>query len=357
MSGTSADAIDVALVNIEGEAIQLIDFITQPNHYQATLATLNHQPSISLRQLAEFQVQIAQDFALAANTMIAKHQLDRKDIRAIGSHGQTLFHAPDIGMSIQAGHPAIIAKQSGITTAADFRIDDMALGGQGAPLAPAFHQALLRPTSPTLLINIGGIANISYLQPSKPPLGFDSGPGNGLMDELCQSEFNRPYDANGELAKQTAPDSAILEHLLTERYFQQPPPKSTGRETFNQVWLQKQLKAVIKTKITPLTLLSTLNQLTVDALANDIDKLDCPDQTVCYICGGGAYNLTLLERLQARLPQLRIQTTQQLGIDPNAIEAMMCAWLAHNRIHEIETPLAAITGAQKNTVLGGVWLA
>ena len=352
MSGTSADAIDVALVDITPTHIKLVDFISQPNHYQKQLSALNNQPTITLSALASLQVTIAQDFAQAAGAMLNKHALKPEAINAIGSHGQTLFHAPELGFSLQVGHPAIIAKKTGIPVAADFRIDDMALGGQGAPLAPAFHQALLQPQQPTLLINIGGIANISYLRPNQPPLGFDSGPGNGLMDELCQTQLACDYDHNGELAASQPPNLALVNQLMQHHYFQQMPPKSTGRETFNQAWLQPQLK----TDFSPLELLSSLNQFTVEVLAQDIEKLNCPDHTPCYICGGGAYNQTLLNRLQQRLPTIQVHSTAQLDLNPNAIEAMMCAWLAYNRVHNIETQLMAITGAQRNSVLGGLWL-
>lgn len=350
MSGTSADAIDVALVTIDNQSIRLIDFIDYPNEHQIDLCKLNSDAQISLKQLAKLHAHLANNFADAALAMLTKHGLEPEEITAIGSHGQTIFHAPELGMSLQIGHPAIIAKKTGIITAADFRVDDMALGGQGAPFAPAFHQAILNPKTPTLVINIGGIANVSYLQPKQPPLGFDSGPGNALMDELCQRNFNQAYDLAGQLAQQTPPDTSWLADLLSDPYFSQPSPKSTGREYFNQAWLSR-----YPTSRSALTQLSTLNQLTVESLASAIETLNSPAQTPCYICGGGAYNTTLLKRLQVRLHTHPIKTTEHLGINPDAIEAMMCAWLACNRITNLPTPLKSITGAGKNTVLGGLW--
>lgn len=351
MSGTSADAIDVALVQIESKTIHLIDFIDYPNPQKTALHKLNQQPQTSLKALTKLHAELSHTFADAAQSLIKKHRLTPNEILAIGSHGQTIYHAPEYGISLQIGHPAIIAKRTGIKTAGDFRIDNMAVGGQGAPLAPAFHHFLIQPQQPTLVINIGGIANISLLKQNQPPIGFDTGPGNGLMDELCQKHFNQPYDQNGQQAAQVKPNAAWLNQLLEDPFFKQAAPKSTGREYFNQAWLTRE-----PTTLSPLEQLSTLNQLTVETLAQAIEDIPVlPSPTPCYICGGGAYNTTLIQRLQARLPQLAIQTTEAIGIDPNAIEAMMMAWLAYNRINYLPTPLKAITGAYKDTLLGGLW--
>ena len=352
MSGTSADGIDAALVHIDTDHIQLLDFITFPSQLKNELITLNHQPQISLTKLAQLHAQVAEEFAQASLQIISQNGFEPAHIQAIGSHGQTLYHAPELGMSLQIGHPAIIAKRTGIQTAADFRPDDMALGGQGAPLAPAFHQQLFDQNNKThCVINIGGIANISLLRPDQAPLGFDTGPGNCLMDEVCQLHFDEDYDRAGQRAAQADVDPALLRHLLADPYFSQPAPKSTGRETFNQAWLLKHIQQPIE----PNQLISTLNQLTVETLAQALESLKLPANSLCTICGGGAYNLTLLNRLQTRLPGLVIQTSQQYNIDPNAIEAMMCAWLAYQRIEHLEINLTQITGAQRPAILGGLW--
>lgn len=352
MSGTSADGIDAALVSFSpGLVPKLIDFLTYPIDYQNELAALNKSNQISLDRFAQLQRQIGERFADATLALLNKSQVSPQDIQAIGSHGQTIYHAPQYGMSLQIGHPAIIAKRTGICTAADFRIDDMALEGQGAPLAPAFHRTLTQSEHTTCMINIGGISNISVLYADGRTLGFDTGPGNGLMDEICQQQFDQAYDTDGLIAAQAEPDAALLAKLLQDPYFSQAFPKSTGRETFNQAWLSGHLESKIEGK----TLISTLNQLTVETLAMHLEQLNLAAGTVCYICGGGAFNLTLLQRLNARLSDLKIESIQQLGFDPNAVEAMMCAWLAKQRLARQPIDYTQITGATRPSVLGAIW--
>lgn len=353
MSGTSADGIDAALVRLaNGHKIELIDFLTYPSELKPQLAKFNTDTQVSLAELAKLQVEIAHEFSLAALTLIKQNGYETANIHAIGSHGQTIYHAPELGMSLQIGHPAIIAKQTNIMTVADFRVDDMALGGEGAPLAPCFHQALFHNHSkPMCVVNIGGIANISYLNEDSEVIGFDTGPGNALMDEVCQQVFNLEYDENGNLAAQGKVNETLLSVLLNDPYFQQPTPKSTGRDKFNQTWLLKH----ISLDIDPIDLLATLNQLTVESIGAELLKLNLPNQTSCLICGGGAYNQTLLKALQSKLPNLTIQSTEQVGINPNAIEAMMCAWLAKQRLDHVEIDLTKITGASRPAILGGLW--
>lgn len=353
MSGTSADGIDAALVRLDNShKIELIDFLTYPSQLKPQLTQLNLDTQIRLSDLADLQVKIAREFSQAALTLIKQNGYEAANIHAIGSHGQTIFHAPELGMSLQIGHPAIIAKQTNITTVADFRVDDMALGGQGAPLAPSFHQALLHNHhKPVCVVNIGGIANISYIDMDNKVIGFDTGPGNALMDEICQQSFDLDYDQNGELAAQGQVNHTLLNTLLSDPYFQQPTPKSTGRDKFNQPWLLKHLPQNIE----PTDLLATLNELTVETIGAELMKLELPNQTACLICGGGAYNQTLLKGLQTKLPNLTIQSSEQLGFNPNAVEAMMCAWLAKQRLDHTEIDLTQITGASRPAVLGGLW--
>jgi anhydro-N-acetylmuramic acid kinase len=354
MSGTSADGIDAALVDFSQATPRLIDFLTHPINYQDQLNQINQTASVNLNDLSKLHRQIGEHFAHAAEALIQKTNLSASQILAIGSHGQTIFHAPHHGMSLQIGHPAIIAKQTGIMTAADFRIDDMALGGQGAPLAPAFHRALLNPKNTTCVINIGGISNLTILHQNGQVTGYDTGPGNALMDEICQQYFNQPYDRDGAIAAQVNTDQALLQTLLQHRYFEQTAPKSTGRETFNQTWLTQQING---RSIDPKHLISTLNQLTVETLAQSLETHQLSPGTECYICGGGALNQTLLHRLQKRLPNLNIHSIQQLGFDPNAIEAMMCAWLAKQRLENIPVDLTHTTGSSRPATLGGIWQA
>jgi anhydro-N-acetylmuramic acid kinase len=256
-------------------------------------------------------------------------------------------------MTLQVGHPAWIAKTTHIATVADFRVDDMALEGQGAPLAPAFHSFLFKKqlTDKLAVINLGGIANISLVDGDQTQ-GWDTGPANALMDEICRRHFACEYDANGELAAQGHVNPNLLQQLLQDPYFALPAPKSTGRDYFNERWLERQLQDCANT-LFPLDLLSTLNQLTVETLAIELEKTACPQ---IIVCGGGAFNQTLLARLRKRLPSSNIQTSLDWGIDPNAMEAMMCAWLAHQRLNQQPVDLRQVTGSKRPCVLGGLWI-
>ncbi|MCF6254250.1 MAG: anhydro-N-acetylmuramic acid kinase [Thiomicrorhabdus sp.] len=374
MSGTSADGVDAALVEFKGGEILLHDFISPelPACLKQQLIQLNQTATLSLEQLAQLSFDLAQQFIQATQQLLAQNKPQANEITAIGSHGQTIFHAPHIPMTLQIGHPAFIAKTTKIQTVGDFRVDDMALSGQGAPFAPAFHQALLQTDTPCFVVNIGGIANISYL-PSKPskggekiiPLGYDTGPGNALMDEICQHYFDTPFDKAGDLAKQGVPNQALLNQLLLHPYFNLAHPKSTGRETFNLHWLNQQITLVSKQTednvISPINLISTLNHFTAITIANEIrlvikqQNLPLHDQTPVWIVGGGAFNQHLIQTLQQYLSSCVVQSTEAIGLNPNAIEAMMCAWLAKQRIENKIVPLSQVTGAQRDAVLGGLW--
>lgn len=357
MSGTSVDSIDVALVSFLDEQPTLHAFSSHPipQSLQTALLGCNQTPTLSLATFCELQAATGRLFAEAVNQFLDKQAIQPEQITAIGSHGQTIFHAPEIGMSLQIGHPAMIAKQTGIQTVADFRIDDMALGGQGAPFAPAFHQYLFAENDqPVVAVNIGGIANISFIPAGKtqaPLLGFDTGPGNGLMDEICRHYFDQPYDTNGAIAAQGRIHAELLNAMLQEAYFAKPAPKSTGRDYFNQTWLNKHLCKF--RDIAPQDLMATLCELTAVTLAKAIQAHAQP--TNVWICGGGAFNDYLLARLQANLNGYPVQSSAEKGIDPNAIEGMLFAWLANQRLENRPVNLKDVTGATRNAVLGGVW--
>ncbi|WP_019895459.1 anhydro-N-acetylmuramic acid kinase [Hydrogenovibrio halophilus] len=362
MTGTSLDATDAVLVRFD-ERPQLLAHVSlpYPQPLRDKLMALNRAPQLALSEFAELSRTLGEQLAAAANALLANQSLHPDRVSAIGSHGQTIFHAPEAGMSLQIGHPAIIAKRTGIPTVADFRVDDMALGGEGAPLAPAFHQTLLSETdcaAGCALINIGGIANISLFRPGQPVLGWDTGPGNGLMDELCQQHFQKPYDADGQLAASTSPDPDLLAHFLQDPYFAGPAPKSTGRDAFHTQWVAERLNTYSRPAPSPLTLLSTLNQLTVQSLSNALKQENggaWPKKM--YVMGGGSRNATLMQRLQkAAGDGTEIGTSEQLGVPPEAVEATMMAWLARERLAQRPIALASVTGAQRNAVLGGVWL-
>lgn len=379
MSGTSVDGIDAALVEFDGNlqtedkenantlpefpvlptaAGRLYHFITHPmaETLKEAIHQLNTQPQISLEALAKLQLELGLAFSGAAQALMMAAGVKTDAVRAIGSHGQTVFHAPhlmgNLGMSLQIGHPAVIAKRTGVTTVGDFRVDDMALGGQGAPLAPAYHRVLFAPLleqyGTIALVNIGGISNLTLLTPRRT-IGFDIGPGNGLMDVVCQQKLGIPYDKNGELAKAGTVDLKLLEQLKQHPFFAQKPPKSTGKETFNLNWLNG-FKLPEKTE----DLLATLNRFTAELIINAIQALPVQPALI-LICGGGALNATLMDALKSLSPA-PVHSTAEFGVDPNAIEAMLCAWLAHQRLHETPIDLTATTGAPRPTLLGGVWL-
>lgn len=359
MSGTSADGIDAALVEMQNQSIRLIDYISCKIEakLQADLLQLNHQPQISLEQLCHLHKDTAQGFVDAVQTLLTKNKLNPVAIQAIGSHGQTIFHAPEIPMTLQIGHPAFIAKQTLITTAADFRVDDMALGGQGAPFAPAFHQALFSQPHDCFVVNIGGIANISFLPGlgnTQPLLGWDTGPGNALMDEVCQTKLNIAYDNKGTNARKGKIHKELLDNLLDHPFLYQSAPKSTGRDSFHMQWVE-QCKQQLGIELSSQDLLATLCELTAITISQQIKSIEIEDNCPVWVCGGGAYNDHLIGRIQEHLENYQVASSSELAINPDAIEAMMCAWLAQKRLLEQTVPLSSVTGASRNAVLGGIW--
>ncbi|GKT11920.1 MAG: anhydro-N-acetylmuramic acid kinase [Thiomicrorhabdus sp.] len=366
MSGTSADGIDVALIECGQQTITLQGFISPklPDDLKQQLITLNETPTIHLNTFCQLSSDIAQQLVKATQQLLSDKNICPQAITAIGSHGQTIFHAPDIPMTLQIGHPAFLAKQIQIQTVADFRVDDMALGGQGAPFAPAFHQVLFQQVQPCFVVNIGGIANVTYLPSSEhvntAPQGYDTGPGNALMDQISQKTFNRPFDQNGELAAQGKIDDQLITQLLVHPYFSQPQPKSTGRDIFNAHWLNQQI-ASLKHTVSAKDLLCTLNELTAISIATEISKLIQQEaltnleQLPVWVVGGGALNTQLIKRIQYHLANCNVRSSQQAGINPNAIEAMMCAWLAKQRIENTPVKLSQVTGADRDAVLGAIW--
>ncbi len=364
MSGTSVDAVDATLVAFNDSdthpKLEALYSLPIPEQLKKALLDCNQRNQLSLEAFCQLQVDTGHLFAEAVHQLLKLESLPAGNITAIGSHGQTIFHAPEIGMSLQTGHPAIIAKQTGIKTVADFRIDDMALGGQGAPFAPAFHQHLFaEPEKSSVAVNIGGIANISLIPAgnvSKPLLGFDTGPGNSLMDEVCQRFCNQPYDENGNLAKSGTIHSELLEKFLSDDYFAKAAPKSTGRDKFNWQWLnQFQPESIQPNSIQPKDLLATLTELTAITIAQAISSYDEYAKGNVWICGGGAFNEYLMQRLQSHLPNAKVRSANETGIHPTAIEGMLFAWLAKQRLNNRPVNLKDVTGASRNAILGGVW--
>jgi len=356
MSGTSIDGIDAGLVDFSHNATRVIAF-----HYQPFSAELRHkihrlsQPNetILLEDYGAMDSELGELFAEAALALLKKAQIKAAEIHAIGSHGQTIFHAPNgnHGFSLQIGDPNRIAERTGITTISDFRRRDIAVGGQGAPLVPAFHYAAFSvPTDTTTVLNIGGIANITILRKGTV-FGFDTGPGNTLMDYWCQHSLDQSYDANGDWAKQGQVNGKLLSHLLDDAYFRLAPPKSTGKEYFSPAWLQQKISPFLASN--PEDIQATLCQFSAETISNAI--LDhAADSKHVLVCGGGIHNQQLLTLLKQSLP-IPVWSTAEFGIEPDHVEAIAFAWLAKQTILGNPGNLCSVTGARTPVVLGGIY--
>lgn len=356
MSGTSIDGIDAALVDFSEHKIRLIAFDYQPysNELRSTIHNISQakQP-VLLNDFGHLDSHLGRCFAEAATAVLQKSQLSANQITAIGSHGQTVYHAPDSdnGFSLQIGDPNRIAEITGITTVADFRRRDIAAGGQGAPLVPAFHQAVFNPDRQSkAIINIGGIANISILD-GEQVLGFDTGPGNTLLDLWCLRHRQLAYDKNGDWAASGKVNSLLLSQCKADDYFRLPPPKSTGKEYFSLSWLEHHLHQ--HPQLAPADVQATLCQLTADTIADTI-KQYAQNSRQILLCGGGAHNRQLVKLLQQQLP-IPVETTAVAGIDPDHVEAIAFAWLARQTLLGLPGNLPSVTGAQQPVILGGIY--
>jgi len=360
MSGTSADAIDAALVEIDArETVTVI--ATHRHAYPPAVAAkvegVISGRTASLADIARLDVEIGIVFAATACALMAKQRVKPEQVAAIGSHGQTVGHFPEppFPVTVQLGCPAVIAERAGIRTVAEFRMADMAVGGQGAPLAPAFHRAAFGSANETrAIVNIGGIANLTLLpeDPAAAVIGFDTGPGNTLLDAWVRRERGLPYDAQGAWAAAGDSDADFLASLLRDPYFHTPPPKSTGRERFHLTWIESVRKA--HPGVSGADVQATLTRLTARTIADALDAVD-PEAKAIYLCGGGVHNLTLLRELRDHLPGRHINDTQALGIHPDWVEATAFAWLAHRRLHNHPGNIPSVTGARHAAVLGSLW--
>ena len=313
-------------------------------------------PPLSLDAIGALDTQVGQAFADAANALIEESCVDRNRIRAIGSHGQTLRHRPsgEFPFSLQLGDANVIAERTSITTVADFRRRDIAAGGQGAPLLPIFHAAMLRDADEArVVLNLGGIGNLTLLPVDGAVTGFDTGPGNGLMDAWCERHLGTAFDAGGAFAARGRVDENLLARLLTDAYFTLPAPKSTGRDQFHLGWLDAQLQDAT---CAPEDVQATLCELTAASVANALRTVQ-PETARMLVCGGGVHNSVLLARLAARLPDIAIESTAAHGLDPDFVEAMAFAWLARETIAGRPGNLPEVTGARGSRVLGAIHLA
>jgi anhydro-N-acetylmuramic acid kinase len=361
MSGTSLDGIDVAVCDFSNDKIKLVHAETAEfsNDLKQRLQQLITHSVCDLSELGSTDVALAEEIALSINSVLNKKGIKASRVLAIGSHGQTIFHQPDSPhrFSLQIGNPNVIVEQTAITTIADFRQRDMALGGQGAPLVPAFHHALFQDEKLNrVIVNIGGISNITVL-PAKSAktetFGFDTGPGNTLLDSWCQLHLKQNYDTNGDWAETGTVNQELLNICLADSYFSQHIPKSTGREHFNLAWL-KSIIAATHNAIPAADIQATLCQLTADSITNDINRY-APDVDEVYICGGGAYNHSLIKRLSKAFEGKVIASTNALGLAPDWVEAVAFAWFAKQTLNQKTVNLSTVTGAKHNTILGGIY--
>lgn len=348
MSGTSADGMDAALVEITSQGIHLEDALclAYSPEFRQHLRTCALADTLKVSDLLALDRAIAQQSVLAVQSLLQRNHLGATQIMAIGSHGHTLRHKPQPqGFSWQIGDPSWLAEHTSITTVADFRRRDVAAGGQGAPLVPAFHAAFL--PKPALVLNIGGMANLTVLGQDKV-LGFDTGPGNALMDEYCQQYLQQAFDAQGQLAAQGQILTEKLATWLAQPYFQQPPPKSTGRELFNLAQLGD------LSHFAAADVLCTLTELSAQSISQAIQQHGQHAQEL-LLCGGGVHNDFLWQRLHKLNPQLHLDSTARYGLDPDWLEAMAFAWLAWRTLQQQSSNLPEVTGAQGERILGGVF--
>ncbi len=352
------DGIDAALL-VFNEQPRLLAHYSHPlpHHIRQQLYQLQTPGQDELATAMRLDVELGRLFATAALTLLEQANLDPDQVTAIGSHGQTLRHYPDglTPTTWQIGDPNIIAEQTGITTIADLRRRDVAAGGQGAPLVPAFHAAVFRQGGTNrAILNIGGIANLTLLpgETTRPVTGFDTGPGNGLMDAWIGQHQDQPYDRDGEWAASGHVHPGLLERLLHDAYFQRPPPKSTGREYFNLDWLKPRLEPFAD--LAPRDVQATLCELSARTIAEALEtRMDYVEELL--ICGGGVHNRQLYQRLEELLTPARITTTAEAGIDPDWVEAAAFAWLAKQTLAGAPGNLPSVTGASHPVVLGGIY--
>jgi len=361
MSGTSADAVDAVLIECRGGQFRQV-VATEERRYpddlrQLVLALGTGSRDCPLGTLCEIEAAVAELFSSAALGVLRRAVLKPGDIAAIGSHGQTVFHRGGAhALTLQIGDPGRIAERTGITTIGDFRRRDIALGGQGAPLVPAFHHALLAvPREPRVVLNLGGIANLTLLPGARESAvrGFDTGPGNALLDEWSRLQTGESYDRNGHLAGAGRVVPGLLAALLEAPFFALPPPKSTGRGDFRLAWARERFPGL--DRLPPADVQASFVELTAATIADALDEYQ-PRTRRLFVCGGGIRNPYLMERLRARIPgRISIESTAAVGLDPQAVEGAAFAWLAMRALDGQTGNLPAVTGARAATILGGIY--
>ncbi|DAB40937.1 MAG TPA: anhydro-N-acetylmuramic acid kinase [Sulfurovum sp. UBA12169] len=393
MSGTSLDGIDISLCEVDENRCKLITFESYPYELNDEVLEIIHS-NVHISKIGECDHRLGLMYAKAINSFLNKYNILKDTIKAIGLHGQTVWHEPNKYFTMQLGDPNIVAFQTGLTVAADFRRKDMAADGQGAPFAPAFHAFLFGASGKkTAVVNIGGMANISVLD--EQVKGYDTGCGNVLLDSWCQKHLGKSYDKDGSWARSGELSESLLKEFLSDEYFAKSYPKSTGREYFNLAWIEEKMrrmdsclrrndnnpsssgltrgsKEILKQvwddsradsrlrrnddllkHYKPQDIQRTLLELTAKTIANEVQKFK---RQRVVLCGGGAKNSFLTQRLHSLLASVEVVSSDSLGISSEAMESMMMAWLAHKRVRSEKVDLKDVTGASANAVLGGLYV-
>ncbi|CAN7217790.1 anhydro-N-acetylmuramic acid kinase [Pseudomonas solani] len=354
MSGTSLDGLDIALID-QGEHTRLIasHYIPMPDTLRQELLSLCSPGEDELARAALAEQRWVELAASGIAQLLREKGLTAADIRAIGSHGQTVRHEPARGFTIQIGNCALLTELTGITVVGDFRRRDVAAGGQGAPLVPAFHEALFdNDRGNRAVLNIGGFSNLSLIEPNQQVRGFDCGPGNVLMDAWIQLNLGQDYDRDGAWAASGQVQPQLLSTLLKDEFFSTRGPKSTGRELFNLPWLQAQLAKLPAFKAEDVQ--ATLLELSARTMAEAL-KASQAETRDLLVCGGGAHNGTLMQRLAELLPGTQVSSTDSRGVPADWVEAMAFAWLAHCCLEGIPTNRPSVTGAKGLRILGAIY--
>lgn len=360
MSGTSLDGVDAVLADFSDGRVRVLAHAHQA--FEPALSTellaLNSAGANELHRAALASNALVRVYARAVDELLRTSGMATTQVRAIGAHGQTVRHRPrefdGTGYTLQLNSPALLAELSRIDVVADLRSRDVAAGGQGAPLVPAFHRAVFAvPDATVAVLNLGGIANVTLLHADGRTMGFDCGPGNLLMDHWCALHLGKPYDDGGAWAASGQVDAALLAQLLAEPYFAWPAPKSTGRDLFHAEWLQAQLQRR-SAALRPEDVQATLAELTAASCAQDVLRA-APTAAELLVCGGGAFNTHVMQRLDAHLPRLRVQRTDARGLPAMQVEACAFAWLARAFCERQHGNLASVTGARGGRVLGALY--
>lgn len=353
MSGTSLDGVDAVLADLSGARPSVIAnaHVTFDPALRTELLALNTSGADEIERATLAGNELAKHYAEAVAAALARAQVLPPAVRAIGCHGQTVRHRPERGYTVQIGNAARVAELTGVRVVADFRSRDVAAGGQGAPLTPSFHAAVFAQAGEDrVVLNLGGIANLSFLPSQGEVTGFDSGPANCLLDLWTANHLGRPYDEGGDWAAAAAVIPDLLERMLREPYFALPPPKSTGRDLFNARWLQGMLRGGEKAQAVQATLLELAARGVADAVSTH-----CRGAQRVIVCGGGAKNRAMVRRLAELLAPAALETSDRHGIDPQLVEATAFAWLAMRTLEGLPGNLPAVTGARGPRVLGAIY--